>query len=208
MSVSMGAGHIFEVRQGEIGMVSRRRGILRRDTLFTVGLNPCIGVLLWDDNWVVLGHLQDSRQTTFEASYQAVIDKMRADAGGIENSVIYGGIAYYQDYDATHADHRGPLRTFLTSAGVALQRDIIASRNHGGSGNVAVSRAIRLEPETKTYVAYVIPAPIVFAGPLGHFRSRDIRIAALPCITIVTGANAAEIYDPAGLGALALGYGR
>ncbi|KFF35231.1 hypothetical protein G039_0311125 [Pseudomonas aeruginosa VRFPA01] len=92
-------------------MVSRRKAARRRETLFTTGLNPCVGVLLWDDNWIVLGHLQDSSRGSFEKSYQAVLEKMRADSAG--SSVVYGGIAYHRHYDDGSIDHRETLGNFL-----------------------------------------------------------------------------------------------
>lgn len=209
MSVTMGGASIFEVRQNEIGMVSRQKGIARRETLFTVGLNPCIGVLLWDDNWVVLGHLHDSRQTKFELSYKAVIDKMRADAGGSDSSTIYGGIVYERSYSGEGiSDHRGVMKSFLQANKILVQTDTISGTEAGSGANVAVSRHGKsLVPKNSTAIKYVKPVGIVQGGEFPAHKIREIMLAALPCVTIVTGANEVEIYSHATFSALGLRYG-
>ncbi|WP_339479370.1 MULTISPECIES: hypothetical protein [unclassified Pseudomonas] len=209
MSVTMLPSSTYEVRQNEIAMVSRRKGIQRRETLFTQGLNPCIGVLLWDDNWVVLGHLHDSTQGSFEASYAAVLMKMRTDSGGL--SVISGGILYHKNLHTHLIDHRDTLRNYLRDNGVVVQTDTVSSNDdpENPALRVAVSRSGKYAtPHIKTTMqAPGKPLAVTRAGPYAQIITPRLIGLAVPAITIITGQDQAETYDHGSFTALARRYG-
>ncbi|ABR86100.2 hypothetical protein AO896_25630 [Pseudomonas aeruginosa] len=183
-------------------MVSRRKAARRRETLFTTGLNPCIGVLLWDDNWIVLGHLQDSSRGSFEKSYQAVLEKMRADSAG--SSVVYGGIAYHRHYDDSSIDHRETLRNFLRLNGVVVQTDSVGSNEDADSPSlrVAISRSSKyLHPQIRTALKRsaerfpddAVPKPLQVARS-GQYAGR-VPLNGAPAIALVSGQNTVETFD-------------
>jgi hypothetical protein len=211
----MNPSKTYEVRQNEIGMVSRRKNALRRETLFTTGLNPCVGVLLWDDNWIVLGHLQDSTAGSFETAYQAVIKKMRKDSDN--SAVIYGGIAYHRSYDDRHTDHRQPAINFLKANGVVVQTDIVGSNEDldNPSLRVSISRSGKYStPQIKTtlkrsratYPDDVVPKSAGVART-GQFVSR-VPLSTPPAIAIVCGENEVETFDYASFTNLVKEYAR
>ncbi|CAN7414842.1 hypothetical protein [Duganella sp. LjRoot269] len=173
---------LVNVRQNEIGILSRDIATIKT-ILYTDGFNPCIAVVLWNKKWVVLHHLHDSRDGSFQLAYEAVIDKMRKSVKNRE-AIIYGVIAYAETYDDSQIDNRTTVKDWLEARSVVLRDDLICT-DESGRNSIAVSRdGDGADPEIKVSVR------IMRQGAC--FITNAIRLPfhkSQPTFTIVDGIN-------------------
>jgi len=205
MAISLLPDNVYEVRQHELGLVSRK-GANRRDTLMTAGINPCIGVLLWNSTWVALGHIDKSHDGHYQSSYAKVIQKMRD-----TDKVVYARLAFAEHYRGIgkpDADHRYRVKLFLLQNGVCVGDDIVGG-DEDGMMNIAISRAKSPEPpEYEKDFAYRRPSKITRTGSLADVNDVKIQNFDSHVIALVLGENTVKTYRGAeDLASDAIAYG-
>lgn len=71
----------YEVRQNEVGIMARNNANNPSTGLYTVGINPCVGLVFWNSDWIALAHIENGDKNHIIAGLEPLVDALQQSGG-------------------------------------------------------------------------------------------------------------------------------